>query len=330
MSLLIVLLFFARTESGELSSEYLAAIRRADSLYWAGRYQAALIAYETAQNILPDEPGPQVGIGWTLLRMSEYARAEEVLRRVLELHPDNEQARRGLALLPLFYRVRLTATLTGSSDAARILAGFLEYNHLFRTTFTVGVQNISLRGGWNGMNAALVVFHRLRYPWSVRLDVFLLASTSDRAYRRYVYAPSLGYRWREWNTRAVCFGWDRLGTVGLQLDIQHPLPFGLDFHATPTLNRSGDSLGWFIPASVSRQLTPYLRTQAMAGWGSIADYIDLDVPALYNQWERFTATARLGADATIVRRFRLAAFVTWEKYSTSHSIFLSFVLSARF
>lgn len=329
MNLVFVFLLLARPEARELSSEYLAAIRRADSLYWAGRYQAALMAYETAQSILPDEPGPRVGIGWTLLRMSEYARAEDVLRRVLELHPDNEQARRGLALLPLPYRVKFTATLTGSSDAARILSGFLEYNQRFQTTFTVGVQNVSLRDGWNGVNTALVVFHRLRYPWFVRLDAFLLASTSDRAYRRYAYAPSVGYRWREWNARAVFFGWDRLGTVGLQLDIQHPLSFGLDFRVMPTLNRSGDSQGWFIPALVSRQLTPYLRAQVMAGWGSIADYIDLDVPALYNQWERFTATARFGVDATIVRRFRLAAFVTWEKYSTSRSIFLSFILSAR-
>lgn len=328
MNLLFSLLLIAQPGAGELTSEYLVAVRRGDSLYWAGRYEKALAAYEAAHQLLPDEPGPQVGIGWTLLRLAEYAQAEAVLRRVLERYPEHREACQGLALLPLPYRIKVTATATGNPDATRILAGFLEYNHRFRTTITIGIQNVSLRDGWNGINAALVVYHRLRYHWSARLDAFLLAAASDRTYRRLAYAPSIGYRWREWNCRAILIGWDRLTTAGLQLDVAHPLPLGLDFRATPAINLTSGSVGWFFPASVSRQITPYLRVRAAAGWGSIADYIDLDVPALYNQWERFTATARFGADATIARRFRLATFVTWERYSASHSVFLSLAVSA--
>ena len=325
-----VLALAAATSAADLGDEYLTAIRRADDLYRAHRYVEALTFYDAARDLLPTEPGPMTGIGWTRLRMGEYPEAESAFRRVLAGMPEQATVRRGLALLPVRYRLKLTLSATGARDSSRMLAGFVEYNHYYRTTVAFGFQNVDVRKQWQGFNTALVVYHRLTYPWSVRFDFYTLSSARDPRYWRIAYAPALGRSFGDWAARATLIGWDWLGTAGLQLSVQRTLGFGLNLEATPAANLVRGKPGWFVPMTASYPVLPWLTLKAGAGYGSIADHADLEIVTFYTQAERLVATARAGLDATVLKRYRVAGFGAWERYGNSTGrVYASLTLSVK-
>ncbi len=314
----------------DLGQEYLAAIGRADSLYQAGHYRAALESYESARDLMPTEPGPTVGIGWTHLRMGDYPEAESAFRQALAAVPGQATVRQGLALLPPRYRVKLTLSATGARDSAKMLSGFVEYNYYYRTTVAFGFQTVDVRAQWQGFNTALVIYHRLTYPWSARLDFYTLSSARDPRYWRIVYAPALGRSFGDWAMRATLIGWDWLGTAGLQLSVQRTLGFGLNLEAAPAANLVRGKPGWFVPMTASYPVLPWLTFKAGAGYGSIADHADLEIVTFYTQAERLVATARAGADATVLKRYRLAGFAAWERYGNNTGrVYASLTLSVK-
>ncbi len=314
----------------DLGDAYLAAISRADSLYQAGRYRAALESYESALDLLPTEPGPMTGIGWTRLRMGEYPEAESAFRRVPAGMPEPATVRQGLALLPVRYRLKLTLSATGARDSARMLAGFVEYNHYYRTTVAFGFQSVDVRTQWQGFNTALVVYRRLGYPWSARFDFYTLSSARDPRYWRIVYAPAVGRAFGDWAARATLIGWDWLGTAGLQLSVQRTFGFGLNLEAAPAGNLVRGKPGGFMPVTASYPVLPWLTFKAGAGYGSIADHVDMEIATFYSQTERLVATARAGLDATVLKRYRLAGFGAWERYGNSTGrVYASLTLSVK-
>jgi hypothetical protein len=312
-AVVVLLLLAALATAADLGSEFLAAVSRGDSLYRRAEYQRALGAYESAHAVLEQEPGPLVGAGWCRLMMADYAQAETLFRAALRIRPE-PQATAGLKLLPLYYRFRLTGTWTDDFGVRRSFSGFVEYNHHFRTTVTLGAQGVLRGSGWGGFNTALVVYRRLRYPWSVRFDFLTLSANQDPRYWRLVYAPSLGYAHRGWSLRAAFVGWDRLGTAGLMLDGERILRPGLVVGAAPALNVSGGKFGFLVPVNVEWAALSWLTARASAGAGSIADHVDFEVPTLYNQAQRLTTTARVGADFLPVPRLRVSVFGAWERY----------------
>jgi hypothetical protein len=314
----------------DLGDAYLAAIGHADSLYQAGHYRTALESYESALDLLPTEPGPLVGIGWTRLRMGDYPEAESAFRRMLATRPEQPTVRQGLALLPVRYRLKLTLSVTGARDSARMLAGFVEYSHYYRTTVAFGFQTVDVRKQWQGFNTALVVYHRLEYPWSARFDFYTLSSARDPRYWRIVYAPAVGRRFGDWAARATLIGWDWFGTAGLQLSVQRTLGFGLNLEAAPAANLIRGKYGWLVPVTASYPVLPWLTLKAGAGYGSIADHVDLEIATFYTQAERLIATARAGLDATVLKRYRVAGFAAWERYGNRTGlVYVSLTLSVR-
>ena len=324
-----VLLLLAQPGPADLGRQYLTAIARADSLYRASRYEQALSEYRRAHRLIETEPGPLVGMGWTELRLGDFASAETAFRRVLAVQPNNARAREGRAQLPVSYRFKLTGTLTSGRSSTRSFGGFLEYNHHFRTTVTFGFQSVAQESGWCGYNSVLVIYRRLRYPWSVRLDLFTLAATTDPRYWRMVYAPSLLRLFDGTPVRLTFIGWDRLNTVAVEAGTECRIAGRFTTAATPALNLSPGKPGWFLPLSLRFDILPWLGAKTLAGLGTIADYVDLEVPTLYNQSERLVATMRAGVDATVRRRFRAALFAAWERYDDrSNRFFVSLTLSA--
>jgi hypothetical protein len=293
-------------------------------------YVEALALYETARDLMPAEPGPMAGIGWTHLRMGDYPDAESAFRRVLAAKPEHAAARQGLALLPLRYRLKLTLSATGARDSARMLAGFVEYNHYYRTTVAFGFQTVDVRSRWQGFNTALVVYHRLTYPWSARFDFYTLSSSRDPRYWRIIYAPAVGRSFGDWATRATLIGWDWLGTAGVQVGVQRTFGIGLNLEAAPAANLVRGKPGWFVPVTASYPVLPWLALKAGAGYGSIADHVDMEIATFYSQAERLIATARAGLDATILKRYRVAGFGAWERYGNNTGrIYASLTLSVK-
>ena len=304
----------ATAVAADLGEQYLAAVNRADSLYGAGRLRAALAGYRQAYDLVPSEPGAKVGIGWTLLRMGRCPEAESTFRQVLEERPETDAARQGLAALPLEYRYGLTLAASVAPNQGSFFTGFAEYNHFYRTTVALGLQSTNVKKQFQGFNTSLVVYRRLAWPWSFRFDFLTLSSANDPRYWRLVYAPALGVRMREWDMHAALVGWDWLGTIGIQLRARGPAAGGLVALAAPAFNLVRGKPGWFLPVGAEYPPLPWLTVRLTAGYGSIADHVDLDVPILYSQTERLVATARAGAEAVFLRRWRAALFVAWERY----------------
>lgn len=325
----VLLILGACAAAADLGADYAAEVSRGDSLYGRGDYLRALAAYETAHDLLPEEPGPLTGAGWCRLRMGDFPQAESLFRAAMAIRPE-PQARAGLGLLPLPYHLKLTGTWIDDFGARRSFSGFLEYNHHFRTTVTFGAQGVVRGSAWAGFNTAFVVYHRLRYPWSARFDFFTLSANQDPRYWRLVYAPSLGYKHRGWNLRGTLVGWDRLGTAGLSLEGERTVRPGLLVGVTPALNVSGGKVGFLVPVNGEWAALPWLVAKASAGIGSISDHVDLDIPTLYNQTQRLTATARIGADLVPVPRLLLSVFGAWERYDDkTGGLFASLALSVK-
>jgi hypothetical protein len=278
---------------------------------------------------MPTEPGPAVGIGWALLRLGQYPEAEQAFRQTLAIWPGHALALEGLALLPLKYRFKFTLAGSVSPGQGNSLTGFVEYNHFHRTTVALGLQSARVKNSFQGFNTSLVVYRRLGYPWYARLDFLTLSAANDPRFWRLVYAPSLGRHLGEWNVRVTLVGWDRLGTAGLQLSGERRVWKELTAGAAPAVNLVHGKPGWFVPVSASQQVRPWLTIKVAGGFGSIADYADLDIPVLYSQAERFTATARVGLDLTIVKRCRVALFTAWERYEDAGRVFASLTLGVK-
>ena len=73
-----------------------ARARLAWTLYYLGRYDAALAAFGEALRAAPDGHGLYNGMGWTYLRLGRKMEAQAAFRRALALQPDYEDAREGL------------------------------------------------------------------------------------------------------------------------------------------------------------------------------------------------------------------------------------------
>jgi protein O-GlcNAc transferase len=82
-----------RTAGQELPD---AHAKLAWSLYYLGRYDAALAAFGEALRAAPDGHGLHNGMGWTYLRLGRKMEAQAAFRRALALQPDYEDAREGL------------------------------------------------------------------------------------------------------------------------------------------------------------------------------------------------------------------------------------------
>jgi hypothetical protein len=87
--------------------------------------------------------------------------------------------------------------------------------------------------------------------------------------------------------------------------------------------------GVFVPLYAEYPLRPWLSAKVTVGFGSIADHVDLDIPVLYSQSQRFTATARAGLNAALARRYRTALFGAWEQYQGASRAYGSLTLSVR-
>ena len=149
----MLLLLLSLTAQPPPAEAYARAIALADSQYRAQHYVAALGNYERAVRLLPNEPGPRVGIGWSLLRLGFFAEAETAFRGVLARAGDTMQSRLpyanaqlGLRFLPAAYRFNLTAGFLWI-PGFRVWSGLAGYNHRFRTTLTLGLQGRIARTG---------------------------------------------------------------------------------------------------------------------------------------------------------------------------------------
>jgi tetratricopeptide (TPR) repeat protein len=65
------------------------------SLYYLGRYRAALSAFIRASLAAAASHQPHVGIGWCYIQLDQQADARAAFRRALELTPNDEAAREG-------------------------------------------------------------------------------------------------------------------------------------------------------------------------------------------------------------------------------------------
>jgi tetratricopeptide (TPR) repeat protein len=306
-----------------LGAVYVRAIRRADSLYLAGRYSQALPAYAVARALLPSELGPQVGIGWCDLQLGRFPEAESAFRRILETDPEQAQARRGLRLTPGSYRCRLTLSgiRTLPADAFTQLGGLAEFRLRDRTRLTVGVQ-MTAADSWQGVNTSGILYQPLDYRTSLRFDFYTLGAFSDWRYWHVVWAPSLMRDLgRTWRLRFTLIGWDNLQTFGAQCQLSRDLTPRLMLQAAPAVNSSRPldttakrQLGFLVPLELRYRFLPWLQGRAYAGAGVIARHADLDVPILYNQLQPLLATVRAGVDIE-PGRWRILPFVAWERYA---------------
>ena len=325
--LLVLVVVGPQADAGDA---YLAAVARADSLYGAGRLEPALAAYREARVLLPDAVGPRVGIAWTLLKLGEFASAESAFAGVLTAHPDNAAAREGLRALPRSYHWKFTGSFTDDFGTTRVPAGFVEYNDRFRTTVTFGLQSVSGESAWQGFNTALALYHRLRNPWSLRFDFLTIAAFNSVRYWHVVYAPAVGYRLGEMHMGLTLVGWDNLDPVGTQLEVERPLDERLSARLVPFVGVSDTLFNWFVPLDVRFTHSSWLSSRLGAGIGSVADYVDLNVPTVYNQSERLVMTVRGGVDVTPFSRCLVTPFIAWERYDDgSENLYASLTASVR-
>lgn len=295
---------------------YLAEVGRADSLYYAGRHHAALVRYRAAHELVPSEPGPLVGIGWTMLQLGRYHEAETTLQRVLASHPDNVAARQGLALIPGRHRFKLTGhAALGMAPRSLTAAGFVNYVHHHRTSVTAGLQYVRPDSSWQGFNTVLVLYRQLAFPWSARLDLVTMSSTEDPRYWQVVYAPAVSRSIGEADAGITLVGWNSLQVFGFQLHARLPLASGLSVSTTPALNSSSGTFGWFVPAALSWQPWSFARLRALAGTGSILNHVDLDVPTAYDGPVPFTFSSRLGIDLFPAAGWTVSVFGAVERYA---------------
>jgi tetratricopeptide (TPR) repeat protein len=229
-----------------LDSQYLSAVNVADLRYAARDYPAALEYYTRARDLLPGDPGPGTVIGWILYKMGRFVEAESVFDEVLATYPEHERALEGRALVPRPYRLGLTGAVTGDFGTRLTWFGFVEYNRRFVTTITFGFQGVKRDSGWSGFNTGLVVYHRLRYPWSARLDLYTLSALTDPRYWRMVYAPSVTRLVLGMPARLTLIGWDKLGTVGLEAWTERDVGAHFLVSGAPVFNADSGRAGWFV------------------------------------------------------------------------------------
>lgn len=325
--LLVLVVVGQQADAGDA---YLAVITRADSLYRAGKYEPALAAYQEAQVLLPDAAGPRVGVAWALLKLGESASAESAFAGVLAIYPDNVAARDGLRVLPRSYHWKFTGSFTDDFATTLVPAVFVEYNDRFRTTVTFGLQSVSGESTWQGFNTALVLYHRLSRPWSLRLDFLTLAASSAVRYWHVIYAPAVGYRLGDTHLGLTLVGWDNLDPVGAQFEVERPLDERLSARLAPFVGVSDTTFNWFVPLDVRFAHSSWLSSRLGAGIGSVADYVDLNVPTVYNQSERLVMTVRGGVDLAPIPRCLITPFVAWERYDDgSENVYASLTASVK-
>jgi hypothetical protein len=331
VSAIVFLLLAARTlTAGPLPTPYslLTILSRADSLYHSQHYVRALRAYEAAHELAPNEPGPKVGIGWTLLNLGFFHEAETTFRSVPPAR--SEIARQGLAALPEIRRFKLTAGAL-AVPGFLVWSGFAEYNARFHTTLTLGIQGV-YRSDWQGFNSGAVLFHRLDYQSALRLDFYGLGAFNEPRYWQVMYAPSYVryFDYHIWS-RLAFVGWDKLRVYGAQFETGKDWLSGLRLKLSPAVNRSDSGFGWWVPVSAGYRVRPWLNAALMLGLGSIQCYSDLDVPTIYNQTARLLATVRPGVDFLIARRYSILVYGAWERYSDgTQKLYPSVTVAVRF
>src|SRR5262249_32866887 len=74
----------------------LLRVQIAWSLYHLGRYQEALSAFLSANEVAPDLSTVHAGIGWGQLKLGRKGEAHAAFRRALNLTPDDKDALEGL------------------------------------------------------------------------------------------------------------------------------------------------------------------------------------------------------------------------------------------
>jgi tetratricopeptide (TPR) repeat protein len=326
-------LFLSLVAQPPPAEAYARAIARADSQYQAQRYVAALGNYERAARLLPEESGPRVGIGWSLLRLGLFPEAETAFRGVLARVRDTTRAsanaRLGLKLLPASGRFTATAGAL-AVPGLLVWSGFAGFRHGFRTTLTLGLQGVC-RADWQGFNSGAVLYHRLDYRTALRMDVYGLSAFNKPRYWQMVFAPGAIYFFdhRRWS-KLTFVGWDKLSVYGVQVEAGTELSDRLSVKLNPAFNRGPQGAGLWVPGEIVYRLPP-VTGRLSVGVGSIGAHADLSVPTIYNQTARLTAGARLGADWDFLRRCRLLAYAAWERYGDeTQKLYPSLSISVRF
>jgi hypothetical protein len=332
MIVLLVLGLLAGPGTDSLSQRYLQTIGLADQLYKSGRYESALAAYRQAHELLPADPGPLTGIGWSWLQLGYWHDAETTFRNVLRNYPDQTSAQTGLSRLPLLSRFKLALSATagfGSTPFSNV-SGFVTYSYHEQTTATFGLQSIQ-RSDTQGLNFAFTFYRRLALPWSARFDFFGLSAVNYPRYWQVVYAPSIS-RVINTTTLGLTFvGCDKLEIAGLQVSAAQRLPLNLRLLIRPVINRARGRFGWLIPTEVRFTPKPWFQAAAGASLGSINYHADLVVPVIYNQPERLLTQVKTGADFLIRKRFRISGYAAWERYNNhTQRVYPSLTLAADF
>jgi tetratricopeptide (TPR) repeat protein len=75
-----------------------ARARLAHAYYSIGNYPDSATVYRKLVKDYPAELDHQTGLGWALARMGRAAEAKKVFAQVLDVSPDNSNARQGMAL----------------------------------------------------------------------------------------------------------------------------------------------------------------------------------------------------------------------------------------
>ncbi len=75
-----------------------ARARLAHAYYSIGNYPDSATVYRKLVKDYPGELDHQTGLGWALARMGRTAEAKKTFARVLDVSPDNPNARQGMAL----------------------------------------------------------------------------------------------------------------------------------------------------------------------------------------------------------------------------------------
>jgi len=75
-----------------------ARARLAHAHYMVGNYPDAAVVYRGLIEDYPAELDHQTGLGWAIARMGRVAEAKKIFEAVLEVSPDNPNAKQGMAL----------------------------------------------------------------------------------------------------------------------------------------------------------------------------------------------------------------------------------------
>ena len=78
-----------------------------------GNVREALVRYEAAVKLAPDEALPRLRLGTLCHRIRDYARAREVLTRAAEVAPDDAE---------VAFRLGMTCDATGNREQAKALS----------------------------------------------------------------------------------------------------------------------------------------------------------------------------------------------------------------